>query len=56
MTNKEKLDTISIEEMEIECQKQKMCEGCKYHSMWEDFCIMRVKKWLESEVTENDEL
>lgn len=58
MTNKEKLDTTSIEEMEIECQKHEMCYSCKYYKAVGryslDICELQIKEWLESEVTNND--
>lgn len=53
MTNKEKLDTTSIEEMEIECQKHEMCYSCKYYKAVGryslDICELQIKEWLESE-------
>lgn len=49
MTNFEKIKNMSIEEMERECNDMWMCEGCPYHIMTQDFCILRVKQWLESE-------
>ena len=56
MTNYEKIKNMSIEEMEIECQKHKMCDSCKYHKAVGryslDICELQIKEWLESEAEE----
>lgn len=61
MTNYEKIKSMSIEEMEKDCEHafnlagKSSCEYCihlKYITCGEYVCERRIKQWLEQEVDE----
>jgi hypothetical protein len=56
MTQNERISQMSLEEMEIICDKQVSCKNCPLAlpQVFDDTCILDIKQWLESEVKEDE--